>query len=142
MSATDFQNARFNFQLPDFPVKNTTGSAMPSGTTVKMDASNVLSGTQQAVGVVPTAAITDVPFGIAVEAIPAGGYGRVQTIEGTAAWAIALGAVTAGAMVGGSATSGQVTTYTAGDPVLGQALTAAVSAADPILVKIAIKGLT
>lgn len=140
MAANDLNLGRIQLGVGDVSVKNTTGSAIPIWSCVKFDSANPVGGASNNafIGVVPTAAVTDVPFGIAVEAIPAGGYGRVQTVDGTIVPVIALGAISAGATIGPSATSGQVTTYTAADPSLGQALEAAVNAADIILCKLAI----
>lgn len=135
MSATDFLWTRFPIQGADFPVKNTSGSAITANQTVKLDTGNVIGATQPQAGVTPTVLVADFPFGVAIENIPAGGYGRVQ-LEGVAV-CIALGAITAGAIVGPSTTAGQVTTYTAANPSLGQAVSAAVNAADPILVRLA-----
>ncbi len=135
MAATDFLTPRFPITGADIPVKNTTGSSMPSGSLVKLDTANPVSATQSQIGVVLTSAVTDFAFGFLVETIPAGGTGRCQ-VEGLAV-GIALGAISVGAIVGPSATAGQVTTYTATDPAIGQAVTAAASAADPILIRIA-----
>ncbi len=139
-AATDFINGRFPLGVQDFPVKNTSGGSLAAGTTVKLDTTgaNVIGGssTAQVVAVIPTAAISDMPFGVLVETIPSNGIGRCQTVDGSAVWAIALGAISAGAQVGPSATAGQITTYTAANPSLGMALSAAVNAADPVLVKL------
>lgn len=138
MAATDFLNARIPLGVAEWSVKNTSGATLVSGATVKLDAANPLSATQPEVGVIGTSAVGDMPFGVLVEAIPAGGIGRCQVSGGSGVWAIALGAISAGAVVGGSATLGQITTYTAANPSLGIALTAAVNAADTILVKLEI----
>jgi hypothetical protein len=137
MSATDFIWGGLPIFGADWTVKNTSGTAMTSGQTVKLDASNPLSAAQPAPGVVLTAAVTDYPLGVLIENIPVASYGRCR-VEGGAV-AIAAGAISAGAIVGPSgAISGDVTTYTAGDPSLGQALSVALNAADPIAVRIAI----
>lgn len=120
----------------DVPVKNTSGGALTSGQLVKLDASNPLSASQPFMGVVATAAVTDYPFGFLVENVPTGATGRCR-IEGIAV-GIALGAVTVGAVVGASATAGQVTTYTPTDPSVGQACSTTTTAADPILVRMAV----
>jgi hypothetical protein len=135
MAATDFVTPRFPIQGADIPVKNTSGGALAAGALVKIDTSNPVSATQPQIGVVACSAVTDFPLGFLIEALAANAVGRVQ-IEGIAQ-GIALGAITAGAIVGPSATAGQITTYTATDPAIGQALTAAANAADPILVRIA-----
>jgi hypothetical protein len=136
MAATDFITARQPLGTQEWTVKNTDATAFLSGHCVKLDTTNVVSATQGAPGVLRTTGITDMPFGVCIEAIPVGAYGRVQTVDGTGVWAIALGAITAGVVVGPSATAGKVTAYTATDPSLGTALTAAVNASDPVFVKI------
>lgn len=137
MAATDFYTANIDLSFPKFPVKNTGGTAITVGQLVKLDTANPLGATQGSVGVIPTVLVADVPFGFAAENIPAGQYGGVYGVDGQAIWGIALGAIAIGAKVGPSTTAGQVTTYTAANPSIGQALTAAVNAADPILVYIA-----
>jgi len=138
MAATDFIYSRFNGAGGfDRSVKNTTGSAMVPGQTVKLDTANPVSGTQGAPGVVLTAAVADFPYGVVVENIPAGGYGRVQ-LEGEAI-CIAQAAIAVGAIVGaGAGVAGDVIAYTAANPSLGQAMTAAANAADPVLVRMSI----
>ena len=146
MAATDYQVSRFPLGIAEMPVKNTSGTAFALGSQgqgplVKLDTANLMSGTQAAVGVVLTAAVTDIPLGVVIEDIPAGGYGRVQLLG--CAWCIAQAAITAGVLVGpGGTTSGDVIAYTAGDPYIGQALTAAATAGDPILVHLMPRGAT
>lgn len=146
MAATDFLNARHNLQLPDFPVKNTGGTALAFGTVVKIDASNLLSGTQPQIGVIATAALTDVPFGVVIDtSIAAGGQGRVQVLDGTAVWCFvdAAGNITGGQQVMPSSTvSGAVRPYVAaaGNSSVGQALTSTAASADPVLVKLHMRG--
>ncbi|HSY22323.1 MAG TPA: hypothetical protein VK841_09425 [Polyangiaceae bacterium] len=146
-AATDLFDANYSLGLPYFPIKNTGASAaLTVGMVVKVDASNVLSASQPAVGVIPTAALTDVPFGIVVEtSIAAGAYGTCRVIDGTAAWCVvdASGNIAAGAQVmPSSSVSGAVRTYvaSAGNSVVGQALTATTAAADPVLVKLQLRG--
>lgn len=135
MAATDFINGSYPITGGDIPVKNTSGSALAAGATVKLDTGHLMGAAQGCVGVVAVSAVTDQPLGVLIEAVPNNGVGRCR-IAG-AAWAIAEGAITAGATVGASgATAGDVTTYTATDPYLGIALTSAASAADPVLVLI------
>ena len=135
MAATDFQNARYPLGVSEFPVKNTDITAMVAGMVVKLDTVHLMSASQGQVGVLICTAVTDRPLGIVIEAIPVNGQGRLQVAG--AAWAIAAAAITAGAVVGASgATAGDVIAYTATDPYVGVALTAAVNAADPILVLI------
>lgn len=136
MAATDFINARSTLGTSEWAAKNTSGSTITSGMTVKLDAANPMGPNQPAPGVIPTVLVADVVIAVAVENIPAGAYGRFQSIDGTLVTCIALGAIAAGATVGPCTTAGQVTTYTAANPSLGVALTAAVSAADPVQVMI------
>jgi hypothetical protein len=136
MSATDFLYPRFPIQGADIPVKNTSGTAWTVGQLLKMDSANVVSATQPQIGAIITAAVTDIPFGFAIEATPASGQGRCQIAGIMYGLGVAAG-VTAGATVGPSGSvSGQIVAYTATDPYAGQALTAGVSAADPVLVHI------
>jgi len=128
MAATDFLYPRFGIEKG--------GSALSAGQTVKIDTGNLVSASQASVGVTPTVLVADFPFGVVAENIPAGQQGRVQ-LEGVAN-CIALGAITAGNIVGPSTTAGKITTYTAANPSLGQALTAAANASDPVLVRLAI----
>ena len=143
MAATDFVNARMNLQLPDFPFFNFTGSTIPVGTTVKVDTGHVLGATQYGVAITPTAATTDTPLGVTVNAIPNGGQGSVQTIDGTAVWGItdASGAITAGAQVMPSATAGTVKAYAAtGNALVGVALSTTANTGDPILIMLQKRG--
>ena len=137
MAATDFVWTRIPVPGEEPSVKNTSGTAMTAGQCVKLDTANPLSGTQPVPGVVLTSAVTDVPFGILIDNIPAGGYGRCA--RSGQIQAIAAGAIAAGAQVGPSAaTSGDVTTYTAGDPSLGQALNVTANAGDPVVIALAL----
>lgn len=146
-AATDLLDARLNLQLPYLSVKNTGGTALAFGALVKMDAANPLSAAQPAVGVIATAALTDVPLGVVVDtSILAGTAGRIQVIDGTAVWCIvdASGNITAGAQVMPSSTvAGAVRTYVAaaGNACVGQALTATTATADPVLVMLQKRGL-
>ena len=132
MAATDFINGGYAIPGADIPVKNTSGGALVAGTTVKLDTGNLLSATQPAVGVTTVSAVTDKCLGVLIEAAPINGIARCRVLGGV--WAIAQAAITAGSAVGASTTAGQVIAYTATDPYLGIALTAAATAADPILV--------
>ena len=140
MAATDFIWGRYPIEGADISVKNTSASAMNIGTSeqgslVKLDGSNLISGTQPIIGVVLTAAVTDVPFGLMFEDTPAGFTGGCQ-IAGIGI-ATCQAAVTAAAIVGpGGSTSGDVIAYTATDPYLGQALNTTTTAGDPLLVHI------
>lgn len=138
MAATDLYTGRQPLGVQDWSVFNGTGSAIPVSTTVKVDTGHALSATQGAVGVTPTTGTGDLPFGVTIENIPAGAYGRVQVAEGTGVWALAsASAIAVGDMVGPSATAGTVATNTTGK-VLGQALTATANLNDPVFVKLAI----
>lgn len=136
MAASDFLWTRYPIQGADLPYKNTSGSAISAGMLLKLDTTNPIGASQGKVGMVPCTAITDFADGFAVQNTPIGGDGTVQ-IEGVAV-GIAAGAITIGAIVGASAaTSGDVIAYTPTDPSIGKAWSAAASAADPILVRIA-----
>ena len=144
MAATDFQLPRFPLGISELPVKNTSGSAMNLGSQgqgllVKLDTSNPLSATQPRICVVLTAAVTDIPLGVTIPDIPVAGQGNIQ-LEGLV-WCTAAAAITIGVLVGPSgSTSGDVIAYTSTDPYIGQALTAAVNAGDPILVRLMPRG--
>lgn len=139
MAATDFFTGRYPLNVTEWPVKNTSGSAMTSGQVVKLDASNVLGATQPEVAVVLTSANNDTPFGILVENIPAGGVGRCQVLGGAVAFGDAT-AIAAGAQVMPSTTAGEVTLWSTGHAVLGVACSTTANAGDPVLVKIEIHG--
>lgn len=146
MAATDLYVGRQPLGVQDWSVFNSSGSAMVSGTTVKVDTAHLLSATQGAVGVIPTAANGDEAFGVLIENIPAGAYGRVQVVDGTGVWALSdATGVTAGTQVMPSATAGTVTTWTTGPTthtVVGVALTAGVNLNDPVFIKLTIRGTT
>jgi len=144
-AATDLFLARANLQLPDFPVKNSSGSAIPVNSLVALDA-NAVSAATPTVGVViaPTGNGT-LPFGVAVETIPAGAQGRVQVLDGTAVWCIVDGAgnITQGTQVMPSATvAGAVMTWTTGitKSLVGVALSSTTATADPVLVMLQKRG--
>jgi Uncharacterized conserved protein (DUF2190) len=135
MAATDFVWGRTPIQGADVPYLNTSGAAIAAGTALKLDTGNPISATQPQIGMIPTTAITDFVDGFAVENVPIGGQGRVQ-IEGIAV-GIASAAIAIGAVVGASATAGKVVAYTATDPSIGKAWSAAANANDPVLIRIA-----
>ena len=129
--------------LMDVPFKNTTSStSFTPGQLVKLDTSNPLSATQQAAGMVLTAAVTDVPDGVVVQDTAASAYGTIQ-IGGLASVIVdAAGAITAGTILGPSGTvNGAVVTYTAGDPVVGKAWSTSVNTADFILARLTLTNL-
>jgi len=131
MAANDYKYATTPIGT-DIPCKNTEAStALAAGNVVKLDATNVLSGTQANIGVLQGAATTDYPVGVAMEAAAAGKQLRVRC-EGIAQ-VVAGAAITAGALVMPT-TAGKVITQTAAKPQLGQALTAAAADGDRILV--------
>lgn len=135
MSATDFAYPRQPFAGSERAVKNTSGAAMVPGNLVKLDTANPMSATQGAPGAVLTNAIADYPYGVVIENIPVGGFGRVQ--RGGECMALAAGAIAVGQLVGGTvAAPGAATPYTAGNPSLGQALTPAANLNDPFVVAI------
>lgn len=134
MAASDFNWARYPIQGADIPYKNTSGSPILAGMQLKLDATNLTGASQGKAGMIPTAAVTDVPDGVAVENVAIGGDGRVQ-IEGLAV-CIAKGAVTAGTTVGPSPTAGSTSTFTSTDPSLGKAWNTTVNDGDPVLVRL------
>jgi hypothetical protein len=142
MALTDYQWARYPIDGADISVKNTTAStamtvgAENQGICVKLDATNyIASGTspQPIMGVVLTAAVTDIPFGIVFEDIGVGYTGGCQILG--VAVATAQAAITVAAIVGpGGSTSGDVIAYTATDPYLGQCCNQPATAGDPAFV--------
>lgn len=134
MAATDFQYNREPVTGADISYKNTSGSAIVAGMSLKLDTGNLVSGTQANYGMTPTVAVTDMPDGVAVQNTPANAQGTVQILG--LAVCIATGAVSAGATVGPTATAGEIAAFTSTDPSLGKAWTAAASAGDPIMVRI------
>ena len=134
MAATDYVSGRVTLGIQDLPYYNATGATINKGEALKLDTTNVMSGTQPLWGMTPTTGVTDKCLGFAVQNVPTGQTGTMQ-VAGVAV-AIAAGAITVGSTVGPSSTAGDVTAYTATDPYVGTALTAAVNAADPIFVLI------
>ena len=139
MAASDYLYPRFPLGGSEIPVKNTTGSgtAIAFAACVKIDSTNVVSGTQPQIGVVACTAVTDFPFGLMIEKVADAAFGRCQ-IAGIAEGLGVAAGVSAGALVGASGSvAGCVVAATTSDPALGQALTAGVSALDPVLIRIA-----
>jgi hypothetical protein len=139
----DFNWPRFPLHgAADIPFKNTSGTAMTPGQVVKLDTSNPFSPTQVYMGAILTAAVTDVPDGVVVQDTPASttnnpGFGTMQILGIATVYADAGSSPAAGAILGPSGSvSGAVTTYTAGDPVVGKGLSAGVNASDPILARL------
>ena len=131
MAANDVILSRIPVQNGEVTVKNTHAStALVPGNTCTLDGSNLLSSTQPALGVVPATA-DDVPFGVALENIAAGAYGRVA-VSGIVP-AIASGVVTAKDYVECD-TGGKVKTTAGAKPTLGIALTTTASNNDQVLV--------
>jgi len=133
MAAT-FIYARVPLQS-DLAVKNTDVTAITQGQAVKIDASNLLSATQGHPGVV-ICTTDDVVDGVALEAIPVGGFGRIACAGVVRCTASA--AITGGAQVQAS-TTGKVKTLVAAKPQVGKALEAA--AADGDYVHVLLNGL-
>lgn len=133
MSANDFDWA--STPLPsDLPGRNYGVTDIPAFSVVKLDTGNVLSGSNESVGLA-LAGTGDYPLGVTVEDLPAGKQGRYRN-QGIVP-VTADTAVTAGAIVK-AGFSGDVTPQTSGTPQLGQALTAAAALNDTILVQLAI----
>ena len=133
MAANDIILAEIPIQNGELTVKNTDGTyAFTPGMAVVLDATNVISGTQGAVGAVRGAA-NGVPLGIVKENIAQQAYGRVACLYTAIFPAVASGAISVNTAVGFDA-AGQVRTCPAGQPQAGWALTAAASAGDQILI--------
>lgn len=133
MSANDFDWA--STPLPtDLPGRNYGLNDIPAFSVVKLDTGNVLSGTNELVGLA-LAGTGDYPLGVTVEDIPAGKQGRYRTqgiIPVTADKAINAGDVVRAGF------SGDVTSRSAGNNQIGQALTAAAALGDTILLALSI----
>lgn len=133
MSANDFDWA--STPLPsDLPGRNYGSGDIPEFSVVKLDTGNVLSGTNESVGIA-LAGTGDLPLGVTIEDIPAGKQGRYRNqgiVPVTADTAISAGAVVRAGF------SGDVTTRSTGNNQLGQALTASAALGDKLLVQLAI----
>lgn len=136
MAATDFLWSRTPVPGGEFAYKNTSGSPITVGMTLKADTGNVIGAGQPMIGMVPTAAVTDKADGVAVQNVPVGGQGTCQYLG--IAVCIAAGAISVGATVGPTATSGSIGPFTATDPSVGSALSAATTNGDPVLVRLAL----
>lgn len=130
MANADFQWGGSAVTGGDIPFKNTDVSAMSAGQAVKVDPTNVMSGTQAVAGAL-IAAAGDKAVGYVIEAIPVNGIGRVR-VYGVAP-ATASGAITAGVAVAPDA-SGKTKTCPAATAQSGYALTSAATNGDTILV--------
>jgi hypothetical protein len=132
---TDFLWPRFPVGgLADLPFKNTTSATnFTPGQLVKLDTSNPMSAAQPCMGMVLTAAVADTPDGVVVQNTPFGGYGTMQILGMAPVIVDASGPITAGTLLGCSGTvNGAVTTYTAtaGDGLVGKAVSTSVNTAD------------
>lgn len=130
----DFIIGRTARNIPDLPVNNTSANPINAGDVVQLDTANPLSTTQGYVGVT-AGTLNAMPYGVAVQNIPAGGQGSIQR-DGIAI-VKASGAIAAGATVQCAANS-QVQTSGAAQPQLGQALNATALAGDFCAVALAI----
>lgn len=120
----------------DVAVKNYGASDIPALSPVKIDTANVLSGTNESIGVV-LAGTADRPFGITVDDGPAGKQMRVRT-QGLIP-CIADTAISAGALLGPGYSGdgiGRVTNQASTNPIIGQAITAAGALGDTILLQL------
>lgn len=131
MAANDFQYAQTPSPF-DVPVKNTDSTDFAAGNVIKLDTTNVVSGTQPVIGGLQGTAAGVTNFGVAMEAIPQGKTGRVRAL-GPVVQCIASGSISAGAIVAAS-TAGKVAAQSAGQAQLGLALTATASDGDACLV--------
>lgn len=135
MAANDFQYAGIPMGPGgDVSVTNTDSTDLIVGNIVKLDATNVVSGTQPLPGVLLTTT-DDYPYGVCIEAIAQTKSGRVR-ISGRVP-VLAQAAITAGARVQCS-TGAKAKTCGAAKAQLGQALTAAAADNDFILVQLSI----
>jgi hypothetical protein len=131
MAANDFVYASLPSEQ-DIPAKNTDVVALAAGDVVKLDTTNVVSGTQASIGVLQGTAAAVSLVGIAMEAIPVGKTGRIRPL-GPVVQVVASAAIAAGVHVAAAA-SGRVATQSAGQTQLGLSLTAAGAGADKLLV--------
>lgn len=135
MAANDFIYATTPL-ASDLVVKNTEASAdIAAGNVVKLDATNVVSGTQGHIGALLGTVAATSCLGIAVENIPNGKTGRVRPLG--IAQAVASAAISAGAIVAAAA-SAKVATQTSAQAQLGYALTAAANDGDKILILVSL----
>lgn len=116
-------------------VNTSTTVNIASGDVVKIDTSNPMSATQSGIGVIQTTASGDTAYGVAIEAIPIGAQGRVQ--RAFLAPVVASAAIAVGAFVDATA-AGQVVTHVATHAHVGQAVTAAGAAGDPLMIEVSI----
>lgn len=112
---------------------NTDSTDMTPGLVVKMDATNVLSGTPYLTApgcLIAGAAVF--PYGVVITKaahVSAAPYIPVRVQFGGEIQVLASAAITAGNILA-TAASGKVATQTSGQPQVGQALTAAASSTD------------
>lgn len=134
MATTDFVWGRIPVTGADVTIKNTDGTNnFVAGNLVTLDPANAMAtGTpaQPAPGCV-LAVNNDYTFGVVIESIAIGAFGRVQRIGQIQV--VASAAITAGAIVQSSG-SGKVATSGVAQPQVGQALTAAAGNLDLIWV--------
>lgn len=132
MAANDIILSRIPIQNGEVTVKNTHASTnLAAGQSCTLDGGNLLSATQPVLGVVPAIA-DDKPFGIAIEAIAFGAYGRVATIYSSIIPATASGAITAKDSVECD-TGAKVKTSAGTKAIIGDALTTTASDGDQVL---------
>lgn len=131
MAATDFDWASTYGGL-DVTVKNTDSVSLAAYTAVKIDATNILSGTQQHIGVLQTTT-DDKIVGFMLETVAVGKTGRVRFIFSAIARGVASAAITAGGYVQAS-TVGKVKAAGTAKPGAGMALTTTASDGDPLLI--------
>jgi hypothetical protein len=135
MAANDVILSRIPVQNGEVTVKNTHAStALAPGMSCTVDTSNLLSATQPVIGVVPAVADSKA-FGIVLENIAAGAYGRVACIYSSIVAATASGAITVGDSV--ECDTGSLVKTSAGSkPIVGDALTTTASSGDQVLLGI------
>ena len=105
MAANDFLYAQTASPF-DLACKNTDSTDLAAGNVVKLDTTNVVSGTQPTIGALQGTAASIAAFGVCIDAIPQGKTGRVRAL-GPVVQCVASGAITAGVAVAAS-TAGKV----------------------------------
>lgn len=115
---------------------NLGGTTITPGMAVMWDAANPFSASQTGICVIPTTAGA-YAYGVALDTAATGQQLRVQVSGLVGVFNSAAGAIAAGAIVDAD-TGGQVKSFVAATPQLGQALNSAVSQGDPVLIEIRI----
>lgn len=135
MAANDVIFTRIPIQNGEIVVKNTHASTdLVPGNSCTIDGSNLLSATQPVIGVVPATA-DDLAFGVVLENIAHGAYGRVACVYSSIVPATASGAITAKTGVECD-TSAKVKATAGSKPLIGDALTTTTTDGDQVMLGI------